>query len=54
MQNTNKMMEDIREDEEKLKAMTKDEIMEFVKNPPKSTGRKGRGRGRGRGKGRGK
>ena len=32
---------DIREDEEKLKAMTKDEVMKFVKNPPKSTGRKG-------------
>ena len=41
---------DIREDEEKLKAMTKDEVMEFVKNPPKSTGRKGGGRGRGKGK----
>jgi DNA topoisomerase-1 len=32
---------DIRNDEEKLKAMTKAEVMEFVKNPPKSTGRKG-------------
>ena len=41
---------DIREDREKLKAMTKDEIMEFVKNPPKSTRRKG-GYKKGGGKG---
>jgi topoisomerase IA-like protein len=41
---------DIREDEEKLKAMTKEEVMEIVKNPPKSTGRKGRGKGKGKGK----
>jgi DNA topoisomerase I len=32
---------DIRNDEEKQKALTKEEVMEFAKNPPKSSGRKG-------------
>jgi topoisomerase IA-like protein len=42
---------DIREDGDKLKAMTKEEVMEIIKNSPKSTGRKGGGRGRGKSKG---
>ena len=31
---------DIRNDEETLKTLTKEAVMEFVNNPPKSTGRK--------------
>jgi topoisomerase IA-like protein len=33
---------DIRNDENKLKSMTKEEIMEIVKNSPKSRGNKGK------------
>ena len=36
-----KLPKDIRDDESKLRSLTKEEVMEFVKNPPKSTGRKG-------------
>ena len=36
-----KLPKDIRDDESKLKSLTKDEVMEYVKNPPKSTGLKG-------------
>ena len=32
---------EIRGDESKLKALTKDEVMEFIKNKPKTSGRKG-------------